>query len=739
MTVLKKTQATVQSGENFDFLLKLLYNNYLNKTGKVVLVLGAGASSWSGLQSWVGMKRIILETACNAFKEKELFIKEVWNKLSAKIGLLPKHLSGDALWDAFLKIYLARDSPVTIEDISSIAGRLQFLETDIRKLLKEEYGSESNDKYNIGYPPQLGYELISHMLKHRIIDGIITFNFDEALDTALINELEEENFIRIISDKQIISDDIKMKPCLFKLHGSVSSLDSLKFTEEATSVMSGEIIGMLDSVYFDEETPEDQRQVDFISMGYGFQDVDFVNWIEARSENIASLSVFKWSAESIDTLNKIKEKDIKVRYIANQELSENYSLGIDQSIWALCDALERDFIENGIPYVPLSRHLILAQIFGPDYGLEDTSKVLRYDPLHRHTPYHRFYVEFYLYLVKTRGMYNFYSLSNNPRIHRYFQHFKKMPNHDTNFKRIIDACEIKQAADLKETFYSKFSTDELLEKFNEIGLFIAGNQVHVPYFDRKKKKIIVDKEMLARDFWKIHLEAILKGPEVEVLPGIDPHSEWLFKDPQPLNTYYELNQSTKEIIKEEWTHLLLIAETGEWMFNKKEYLDLLHTIKKDRDHEKNILLIKASPISHWKARKDIDAKIERNRKKLQKADKKESNKKVLSSISDLVWHEHNRHMTLAININENTLPEVFKGGIFFERRLKLSRISPVHVKNEDCLALFSVFCSYAARIYSKAEPPSDRSLLNCTKALIEKLRDKFGGTDEIEDWSDLFK
>jgi hypothetical protein len=47
------------------------------------------------------------------------------------------------------------------------------------------------------YHPWLGYEILAHCLKHRFIDAIINFNFDEILDQSIMDEVGEGGFHKI--------------------------------------------------------------------------------------------------------------------------------------------------------------------------------------------------------------------------------------------------------------------------------------------------------------------------------------------------------------------------------------------------------------------------------------------------------------------------------------------------------------------------------------------------------------
>ena len=752
MTLPKRTQVNTLKNDlspsHYEALVDCLIDGQLypdlhqqkDNNKKIVLVLGAGASYWSGLKSWGEMKKPILKSILKFFKDKDQFISEIWTILSSKIGIKPD-LSGDALFDAFNEIYYAKNSPITLEDICSIAGKTLFLEKAIRKLLKVEYGYKPRKKGSqTGYPPQLGYELIAHLVKHDYVNHIITFNFDEALDTALENELGVENFCKIISDKQIIPSQIGNKPCLIKLHGSVNSPESLRFTKEFTSVMSDEMISILDTIILKEtKCCTDVKKINLVSLGYSWSDKDFVNWIDSRRDFIESVFVYKWSTGPVDSLTPLKENGMSVNYLVSQVLSPDYSLGIDQFIWALCSSIEEKLTENKIPFVTFSRHLVRGQIFGPNYSDEDLSGVREGGLLHDHSAYRLFYVEFYLYLVRCRGMYNYSALSNNSRIHRYFQYFKNNSDFKSQFERILSVCKIEPAPDLKETFISKFSREELVCSFNEIGLFLKGVEIHVPQYDYMKRMISVNTNVLASDFWKEHMQKMIEGPEIEILPGVDPHSEWIFKSPKPLDSYLAFNTHTERIIKKDWSHFLMIAETGEWMFCQEDYIDFLNNLRKTNSKDKDILLIRAKSILHWNARRDIDKKINLSRKALAKLSSRKNNSIINSTVAGLNWFEHNRHMSLAINIEGTNIDEIFKGGIYFERRMKATRISPVYVEQADCLELFSTFCSYTYRIYSGENSPKDLKLLKVVLMLCEKLEVIFKDNRKIKRCYDLLK
>jgi hypothetical protein len=95
-----------------------------------------------------------------------------------------------------------------------------------------------SDDYAIRHPPVLAYELLAHLTKHRFLDAIISFNFDELLDQSLEDELGPGEYVRVVSDRDCtaIQPDPDAKnyvPLYVKLHGTASEPDSLRFTPES--------------------------------------------------------------------------------------------------------------------------------------------------------------------------------------------------------------------------------------------------------------------------------------------------------------------------------------------------------------------------------------------------------------------------------------------------------------------------------------------------------------------------
>jgi hypothetical protein len=115
-----------------------------------------------------------------------------------------------------------------------------------------------SEKYKVQHPTLLGNELLAHLLKHRFLDAIISFNFDELLDRSLEDELSKEEYVRIISERDCdgIQPDPSAPdyvPLYVKLHGTASEPDSLRFTADAYYSIPQRISGVVQELLHAEE------------------------------------------------------------------------------------------------------------------------------------------------------------------------------------------------------------------------------------------------------------------------------------------------------------------------------------------------------------------------------------------------------------------------------------------------------------------------------------------------------
>ncbi len=164
-----------------------------------------------------------------------------------------------------------------------------------------------SNKYDVEHPTLLGYELLAHLLKHRFIDAIISFNFDELLDRSLDDELERTEFRRVVSERdcnKIQADPTAPDyvPLYVKLHGTASEPDSLRFSRESYYAIPSRIQGVVRALLRAEHCV-------IANVGFGLASFDFQRLLVMPRK----LEIFNLSATSIKATvrDKIGEERTK--------------------------------------------------------------------------------------------------------------------------------------------------------------------------------------------------------------------------------------------------------------------------------------------------------------------------------------------------------------------------------------------------------------------------------------------
>lgn len=675
----------------------------------VLVVVGAGASFTSGLRVWDRLKEDIIKKAEECYRDG-LFVEEAWAKLSAVIGLRNPDIK-KGKW--YQKSRRMLKDMASVESICSVAMESEVVGKEILQLFVNEYQRKFSAA---GPPPQLGYELLAHLIKHKFIDNIVTFNFDEVLDRAIDNELGSDGFHLVLSDQQAIEGLDRQKPRLIKIHGTISIPRTMRFTRGDTGFLPEDTINLLDNT--NKIDPDKKTKVNIISLGYSWNDKDFAAWAKSRYEYIDKIFVVTLDDQKPPLLDN-DQISKKVRVISTKKLSGSPEsrkyISLDQFIWALWSELEEQLKGNprgckdvsiknhsgngGTPYIPAERHILLGNIFGPALranGMKDgkgwNGFLAKPSFMIKHTPQTRFLVETFLHLVKCKGMVNVSVMARDPRLYRYMRIMRSNQSQKkTDLFESIKMLRQSRYPDVKETYFANAdSFDELIDHFlkDETIRGILKKRIYIPIFDNGK---IVLQEVLFKKFADDYLRIIHHGPEVEVVSGLDVRAEWIFNEPSALDTHIGIQNKTIELLKSDWTHLVVVAETSQWLF-ETNITDILKARPKMGGKQKyKIFIIRASDksLEEWTLRREIIDHISKEIKGLR-------GYKVFTA--ELPWWEHNRHLTLAFDEKESS-KRGFKGGIYFRRRLKTSRIAPNFVgRRSDCLEVFNTFLSYARRV-----------------------------------------
>lgn len=176
--------------------------------------------------------------------------------------------------------------------------------------------------YNKRLYPSLFYEIVAHLFKHRFIDAIINFNFDELLDQAIEEEMSYDDYHYIYSDGQcmpmadiLVNGRLKL-PLYIKPHGTISQKSSLKFTKEAYFGMSDAMKNQLTEVISGTRTNEYDRltRVNLIVIGNSLKSLEFNEILGEHLPEHSAIYYFATKLPEQDYLNKKNTEDTRNKF-----------------------------------------------------------------------------------------------------------------------------------------------------------------------------------------------------------------------------------------------------------------------------------------------------------------------------------------------------------------------------------------------------------------------------------------
>jgi|GEM_PF-5229375 len=628
------------------------------RSGNVVVLMGAGASLESGYHLWSDstLKNLLMEAVRPVFGEGS-FDAEARHRLAPHWRTLGSELRTDQLCEVACSLALGRDRLIDF--------------------LQKTYSPGKNN-----VQPQLAYELISHLTKHRFIDHLISLNFDEVLDAALDDELGHGGY-RLVLPGASMPDRVPPIPHLFKLHGTISDTDSLRFALEDTGTLSDRIIAYLERVVFSPGTRA--RSVTIVSLGYSWEDPDMCSWIARhfdRVKEVICVALDTAPARRLAAALRPKRRGLPIYSLATQTAVPpgESAATVDEVLWAVWRETKSQARHH--QRVPTAaRHLLLAHLFGSRNPRKRTWPAV----FDQHTHARRFEAEVFLTAGKTDGLVILSSLARDTRVIRHWSAIPRPARPALASLPFLkpstfhDVTEVYFSAGLPSdyVYYFKRARGTVLPLSGAVIPDLRTQTISVPYLVNGQ---IVRRQERYYAFLKYYLEKVFNGPSVEIDPELDDRASLLFRDPVRLPTYKALADQTKELVSRPWNVLLAIAESGKWFSDHEADLQF--------SPERPILLIEASPyaLRDWTAQPDVDL----------------SKEGVLTI--GIPWWVHNRHMTLAICTERDE-----EEGIYFRRRERTPRISPVALRGEDVPELLKIFLSYSARYYETYTPPHTHS------------------------------
>lgn len=531
--------------------------------------------------------------------------------------------------------------------------------------------------YAYRHPTILGYELLAHLLKHRFLDVIISFNFDELLDQSLDDELGEQEYRRLVSDRDCAGvstdpDAADYLPLYVKLHGTATEPESLRFTREAYYSLPDSMMKIVERLL-------DSEHCTIVNVGSAMTGFDLHRLLRIPEHleiyDLSPVSIPGHVREDIIAERKKPREDSYYEREARDaplfSLIEARSRGNSQRM--TCDGwLKRLVAEvqrrsgeghasrlaGAARFRSVNRHEAVADVLGTDRTLSRWTT----GPGHHTRDYveylkRRTIIELAFSGAKARGLAQVSWLATD-RGGNYYELYRREAR-EVPRMRVASWSELRSAAGLDENEAlpdvvqsrpglceasapdtlsgGKWSLREFLAR--ELATHLLGQIGSVSTTaNAAQTKRLADTIM-----------RLQTGSEVEIHATDDKVCSKAFDDPLVLQTTTALNVFTRGLLAglAEEDHVYISCETGEWLLEDTKICELLR-----RQHYVEI-------ITAFDIRFDELNALFGDRLRLRVIDP---------------WR-HNRHMTVACR------GDVPARAVYFARRLRTPLITPVYLSS----------------------------------------------------------
>ncbi|WP_430967326.1 SIR2 family protein [Spongiimicrobium sp. 2-473A-2-J] len=281
----------------------------------------------------------------NSPLKNERFNKHLIRQFNQEYSLLreigEKYLASIRKWKLNQYDYKV-DTKVEFETFLSILASILPMDR-VRDALSETYDFQN--------ATTLFYSIVAHLFKHRFIDVIINFNFDELLDRAILDEIGEGGFDMILSDGDCISltqlskNGRLRQPLYIKPHGTARHKSSLRFTKDQYHDLPPEIRKtLIDLIASNDEGLI--KRINLLIVGFDMNSIEF-NEILMKHLPVGSAMFFffrnvvgnqdetnKKAHKKTDNLRRLFEENGRMpriylignEYFTKQHLGQDYSL-----------------------------------------------------------------------------------------------------------------------------------------------------------------------------------------------------------------------------------------------------------------------------------------------------------------------------------------------------------------------------------------------------------------------------
>jgi hypothetical protein len=482
-------------------------------------------------------------------------------------------------------------------------------------------------------------EILSHLVRNRLVDHIVSMNFDDLLEESLADEMGETGYRRITSKEdfglieQFLDDqeDKNKLPLVLRPHGSLFfGGEHIQVDPHEIEKFPVEIENALRVIF---------KKAHVVVLGYACQDRDMLTLLldQRNNHEIVNLT---W----VDTK---KGKNFLPEGLSKIAGTMLLTHGADRFMEALAEAVnEKARSRLGLegtkrPIYTFSRHKLRAVLFAQQ---KKPKAVAPYNS------YNRLLLEILIYAIKARGRFTLRGLARCERIARLSAKLSREEKNiitphtilnDLSKNKVLQFRNWPDADGELPIVLSKAPND-LADDIQKLFRFKS--------FDKECKKHFIDTASVLSETFDIDLT---NREQTE--------TTFLFKEPIVIRDHMELIKETRQLLENATTDICSVSETGEWLtrpeykkyFPKKARLVLArHADDKDSQHGKRVKAV-FHDLKKIAAGNSLDVRW-------------------------LPWNQHDIHMTLSD-----------KRAIYFAREAKTTSITAVLLTEKSDLKQLS--------------------------------------------------
>jgi hypothetical protein len=543
-------------------------------------------------------------------------------------------------------------NPANFETRLTAICRTPEAERKVREKISEHYRHH--------YPTLLTYELLAHLLHHRFLDAIISFNFDELLDRSIEDEMGSAEYTRVVTERDCDPSDLISTPLYIKMHGTASEPDSLRFTRERYYETPKSIISLVEKQF-------DVEHLVLLNLGFTMASFDFQYLLRKPKQ----LEIYHLDPKPL--LQEVKEG------VTNQRRKHRQrQKGASADSYDAPDIYDFSLPSGKEPGVEFLENLMSEAVDAvekccsePAAGPAAWRSTLRHkavvaalkgsdttEPRHRNLYLRRRAIlELAFAAAKGRGVLSIAAMVNE-RCGRYYDLYASHAGDQADsWPKICRAGGLIESPEWPDTY-------EVLEEMRVRPSNSAVPSIHrFQLVDPRKlaAHVVQHMDVPSKDRTKLTklladtLDFLQGETEIEVHSRDDKVCSKIFSEPVILKTLTALQGWTRELLEgnSEYDELRVVAEAGGWLGSK----EMLRHLKEKKPTVKLITAFEKDP--------NLPSAVE---------------------IKSLPWGRHNRHMTIVCS---NGQP---RAAIYFVRRLRAATITPVFLsKQEDLERVASAF------------------------------------------------